>query len=103
MNTAISPKAVLCCQCGQVSETAQNCPYCGSVAVLNLARILDRPESKAETVEVYDLIDEKWIAMPVEEIKYGNTESVGGRTTARVLKSTASERRKMDLLPYRVK
>ena len=63
MNTAISPKAVLCCQCGQVSETAQNCPYCGSVAVLNLARILDRPESKAETVEVYDLIDEKWIAM----------------------------------------
>lgn len=40
----VAPTACLCVQCGHVSETPNDCPLCGSVAMLNLSRVLDREE-----------------------------------------------------------
>lgn len=38
----VHPTACLCVACGRVSETVRDCPWCESVAMLNLSRILDR-------------------------------------------------------------
>lgn len=39
----VNATACLCVECGEVSNTPNDCPLCGSKAMLNLARILDRP------------------------------------------------------------
>jgi ribosomal protein S27AE len=44
--TPVEPTAVLCIDCGKVSETRNECRKCGSSAVLNLARLLDRAETE---------------------------------------------------------
>lgn len=38
----VHPTACLCVQCGHVSEAVNDCPLCGSVAMLNISRLLDR-------------------------------------------------------------
>ena len=42
----LPPNAILCIDCGRISEAPQNCPVCGSRAVLNLGRLLDREEAE---------------------------------------------------------
>jgi hypothetical protein len=42
VDVPVSNTACLCVACGRVSETANDCEWCGSQAMLNLSRILDR-------------------------------------------------------------
>ena len=42
-------RAILCANCEMISAAPGHCPVCGSAAVLNLAKILNR-EEKQETV-----------------------------------------------------